>query len=129
MVVPSGLRHLTPRRMKTAPKLRVRESKTGASRLVELTKKETAVVYYGFTFSDDGETAHCREAYENAEGLKAHMANVGSALGELLASGCCELVRIELHGPASELAKLRDDEAIKPLNPVCFTLQDGAICK
>jgi quinol monooxygenase YgiN len=44
-------------------------------RLVEKTRDEPKCLYYGFGF--DGEEVHCREAYRDADGLLAHLENVG----------------------------------------------------
>jgi hypothetical protein len=86
---------------------------------VELTKTEPKCLYYGFTF--DGDNVHCREGYQDAEGLLAHIENVGVLLGELLK--IVELVRLEVHGPEEELDKLR--EPLADLSPQFFTLECG----
>ena len=49
---------------------------------VDRTGQEEKVLYYGFSF--DGNSAHCREGYVDAEGLLAHLDNVGDLLGEAL---------------------------------------------
>ncbi|MGK7927723.1 MAG: putative quinol monooxygenase, partial [Spirulina sp.] len=41
---------------------------------VEKTNEESKCLYYGFSF--DGDQAHCREGYEDAEGLLTHLDNV-----------------------------------------------------
>jgi hypothetical protein len=86
---------------------------------VKLTRNESKCVYYGFSF--DGDLAHCREGYEDAEGLLAHLENVGALLGEALKIS--DLTRLEVHGPESELAKLRGPLA--ELNPQYFVLEYG----
>ena len=43
-------------------------------RFVAQTEQEAGCLYYGFSF--DGEAAHCREGYVNAEALLAHIENV-----------------------------------------------------
>lgn len=88
---------------------------------VERTKTESGVLHYAFSF--DGHTAHCREGYENAAGVLAHLENVGDILGEALKIS--ELSRLEAHGPASELDQLR--EPLKDLNPQFFELVAGGI--
>ena len=88
-------------------------------RFVEQTKKESKVLYYGFSF--DGDQAHCREGYADAEGLLAHLENVGSLLQEMLAM--VELTRLEVHAPETELAKLRGPMA--SLSPQFFALEYG----
>eukprot|EP00959_Pyramimonas_sp_CCMP1952_P124686 2607191-Pyramimonas_sp.AAC.1 len=70
---------------------------------------------YNFTF--DGTTAHCREVYEDAEGLLFHLENVDKPLK--VALGLAEMARLECHGPAEELAKLK--EPLKDLPVTYFT--------
>ena len=86
---------------------------------VEKTKLESKCLYYGFSF--DGDLVHCREGYEDAEALLAHLDNVGYLLKEALKIS--ELTRLEIHGPEEELAKLR--EPLSNLQPQFFTLQYG----
>ena len=88
-------------------------------RFIEKTNGEPKCLYYGFSFDDD--QAHCREGYEDADGLLAHLENVGSLLEEALKIS--ELTRLEVHGPEEELAKLR--EPMAALNPQFFTLEYG----
>ncbi len=88
-------------------------------RFVERTNYESKCLYYGFSFHED--QVHCREGYEDAEGLLAHLENVGSLLDEALK--IAELTRLEIHGPEAELAKLR--EPLSKLNPQFFTLEYG----
>ena len=49
---------------------------------VKKTSEETKCLYYGFSF--DGNQVHCREGYKDADGLLAHLENVGSLLEEAL---------------------------------------------
>lgn len=86
---------------------------------VEKASKETKCLYYGFSF--DGDQAHCREGYEDADALLSHLGNVGSLLEEALKIS--ELTRLEAHGPEEELAKLR--EPLAALKPQFFTLEYG----
>ena len=88
---------------------------------VELTKTETGCLFYGFSFSDL--TAHCREGYEDAAALLAHLNNVGSILDQALKIS--KLIRLEVHGTESEIDKLRSPLA--GLNPQWFLLQGGGI--
>jgi quinol monooxygenase YgiN len=88
-------------------------------RFVTKTRSEAKCLYYGFTFSED--LAHCREGYADAEGLLTHLENVGPLLQEALK--IAEIARLEVHGPADELAKLRGPLAA--LNPQFFTLEYG----
>ena len=86
---------------------------------VETTRSESKCLYYGFSF--DGDQVHCREGYEDADGMLAHLQNVGSLLGE--AFKIADLTRLEVHGPAEELAKLRGPLA--DFKPQYFTLDYG----
>ena len=86
---------------------------------VDLTDNETKVQYYGFSFH--GNEAHCREGYEDAEGLLAHLDNVGELLGKALE--IADLIRLEVHGPAEELEKLR--EPLADLDVTFYTLEYG----
>lgn len=86
---------------------------------VEKTRSEPKCLFYGFSF--DGDQAHCREGYADAEGLLAHLDNVGELLQEALK--IAEITRLEVHGPESELAKLRGPLA--DLKPQFFILEYG----
>ena len=86
---------------------------------VENTIKEPKCLYYGFSF--EGDVAFCREGYEDADGVLAHLENVGPLLQEILKIS--ELARLEIHGPEEELAKLR--EPLAELKPQFFTLEYG----
>lgn len=88
-------------------------------RFVAQTMKEDKVMFYGFSF--DGDQAHCREGYKDAEGMLAHLQNVDAILKEALT--IAEITRLEVHGPEHELAKLRGPLA--PLKPQFFTLEYG----
>ncbi len=84
---------------------------------VEKTATEKDCLFYGF--SSNGEEMFCREAYENAEALLAHVENIGALLAEMLKSA--DLTRIEIHGPAAELEKLK--KPLAHLNPTWFVLE------
>ncbi|MGH8094921.1 MAG: putative quinol monooxygenase [Chthoniobacterales bacterium] len=86
---------------------------------VARTSNEPKCLYYGFSFHED--QAHCREGYADAEGVLAHVQNIGSLLAEVLKF--IELTRFEVHGPEEELAKLR--EPLASLKPQFFTLEYG----
>jgi len=66
-------------------------------------------VRYSFTFTDpdaDGVvTALCNEAYTSAETTLQHLGDVDAPLKEVLSF--VELDRLEVHGPAGEIEKLR----------------------
>ena len=55
----------------------------------------------------------------DADGVVAHLDNVGALLAEMLK--IADLIRMELHGPADELDKLR--EPLAHLNPAWFTIE------
>jgi quinol monooxygenase YgiN len=95
------------------------EFKRLCSQMVDKSSSEDKCLYYGFSF--DGDEAHCREGYANAEGLLAHLENVGPLLQEALMHA--EITRLEVHGPKAELEKLR--EPLAALNPRFFTLEYG----
>jgi quinol monooxygenase YgiN len=80
------------------------------------TRGETGNLFY--EFSINGDEVFCREGYTNAEALLAHLENVSGMLEA--ARNLAELVRIEVHGPAEELAKLKIP--LEELNPAWFTL-------
>lgn len=88
-------------------------------RFVAQTLPEPKCLYYGFSF--DGDQVHCREGYQDAEGLLGHLKNVGELLAEALKIS--ELTRLEVHGPEGELAKLRQPMA--ELKPQFFSLEYG----
>jgi quinol monooxygenase YgiN len=106
------------------PYFKVHEGKLDAFKelcpqFVEKTTAEPKCLYYGFSF--EGDEAHCREGYEDAEGLLAHLENVGALLEQSLT--IADIARLEVHGPEEELAKLR--EPLAGLNPRFFTLEFG----
>jgi hypothetical protein len=74
-------------------------------------------LFYGFTVN--GDEILCREAHGSAQGLLAHLENVAAPLSPLLK--VADLIRVEVHGPADELEKLKRPMA--HLNPVWFTLE------
>jgi hypothetical protein len=88
-------------------------------KLVEMASKEPGCLYYGFSFN--GNTAHCREGYVDGDAALAHAANFGEALGELLKH--VKMVRLEIHGTETELAKLR--APLAPFSPQFFVLEYG----
>lgn len=84
---------------------------------VEKTATEKDCLFYGF--SSNGEEIFCREAYENAEALLAHVENIGALFAEMLKSA--DLTRIEIHGPGAELEKLK--KPLAHLSPTWFTIE------
>jgi quinol monooxygenase YgiN len=98
---------------------KLEDFKALCEQFVDKTGGEPKCLYYGFSF--DGEQAHCREGYEDAQGVLAHLENVGALLEKALKIS--DLTRLEIHGPIDELAKLK--EPLAELNPQYFTLEYG----
>jgi quinol monooxygenase YgiN len=73
------------------------------ARFVAKTAQEPACLYYEFTRCQD--VIFCREAYTDADGVLAHLENVGPELKEM--QELSEMIRFEVHGPDAELAKLK----------------------
>ncbi len=88
-------------------------------KFVERTRTEEGCVHYAFSFN--GNTAHCREGYVDADAVLAHLTNVGQLLGEALQIS--KIVRLEVHAPAAEIEKLKGPLA--GLNPAFFVLEEG----
>ncbi len=86
---------------------------------VAKTSTEEKVLYYEFTLN--GDEVFCREAYVGAEGALAHLTNVGALLDRMLTIST--LTRLEIHGPATELAKLKGP--LGKLNPAWFSYECG----
>ncbi len=84
------------------------------SKLIEVTSTEEGCLWYDFSIG--GDVLHCREAYVGAEGLLVHLGNVNALIQEMLTHS--DLIRVEVHGPAGELEKLK--EPMAPLNPDYF---------
>ena len=101
------------------PPDKLEQFKAIAERCVAQTQDEPKCLYYGFSFN--GNIAHCREGYADSEGALAHLKNIGPLLQEALA--IAKLTRLEVHGPAEELAKLR--EPMAQLKPEFFVLAYG----
>jgi len=106
------------------PYFKVHPGKLDAARallpqFVEKTSSEPARLYYEFTINDD--VVFCREAYLDAAGTLAHLDNVGTLLGEMLKLS--DLIRLEIHGPAAELEKLK--APLAALNPAWFSFECG----
>jgi hypothetical protein len=87
------------------------------SGFVEKTATEKENLFFGFSIN--GDEIFCREGYESANGLVAHLDNVSALLTEMLK--VADLTRVEVHGPAQELEKLKRPLAY--LNPAWFTLE------
>ena len=81
------------------------------------TRNETGNLFYEFTIN--GDEVFCREGYVNAEALLEHLQNVAAMLAEALKMA--DLIRLEVHGPAAELEKLK--EPLAHLDPAWFVLR------
>jgi quinol monooxygenase YgiN len=90
--------------------------KASLPHFMEKTATEKQNLFYEFTMN--GDELFCREGYENAEALLGHLDNVGALLAEALK--IADLTRLEVHGPAEELEKLK--QPLAHLNPAYFVL-------
>jgi quinol monooxygenase YgiN len=95
-------------------------------RFMEKTRAEPDCMFYGWSF--DGDEVHCREGYKDAQAILFHLQNVGPLLEEALK--IATITRLEVHGPRSELEKLREPmadgdglSALRPGNPHCSSGQ------
>jgi quinol monooxygenase YgiN len=95
------------------------EAKARLPQFVAKTAQEPGNLFYDFTVRDD--VIFCREAYDGAEGLLKHVENVGALLGEMLT--LADLARLEVHGSAVELEKLK--APLANLNPEWFVFECG----
>ncbi len=94
--------------------------KNGCQAFIEKTRTEgDSCLFYAFSF--DGDEAHCREGYKDADAVLTHLENVGGLLREALKIS--DITRLEIHAPESEIAKLR--EPLAALNPKYFALHSG----
>ena len=80
------------------------------------TRNEEGNLFYEFTINDD--EVFCREGYVNAEALLEHLDNVGEMLAATLKMA--ELIRLEVHGPAAQLEKLKE--------PLASLIPRGSSC-
>ncbi len=106
------------------PYFQVQDGKLGefralCDRFVEKTKTEPGCVHYAFSF--DGHAVHCREGYDDAAAVLAHLDNVGALLQEALK--IAQITRLEVHAPPAELDKLR--APLAGLKPQFFAVELG----
>ena len=101
---------------------RLDEFIAGMAAFVERTSSEEGVLFYDFTVSDDG-IVFCREAYVGGEGALAHLGNVDDLLKGALEIS--DLIRLEVHGAAAELDKMREPLAELPVD--WFVLETGLV--
>lgn len=76
-------------------------------------------MHYAFSFN--GNIAHCREGYVDADALLAHRENVAELIGQALK--IAKIIRLEIHAPEAEIDKLRGPMASR--NPEFFALEEG----
>lgn len=91
--------------------------KAGFPRFVEKTASEEKNLFY--EFSVNGDEIFCREGYTDADGILAHLDNIGALLAETLTMA--DLTRLEVHGPAAELDKLKG--SLAHLKPAWFAIE------
>src|SRR5262245_36142439 len=90
------------------------EAKAMLPKFVAQATNEKLLLHYDFTIN--GDEIHCRESYIGAEGAAVHLENVDAVLKDFLK--VVDLTRLELHGPAAELDKLKS--RVGDLNPSWF---------
>ncbi len=73
-------------------------------KFIASTQSEKNCFYYDYTIN--GNMVFCREAYADSEAVLVHLENVGAHLEE--SGKISSIDRIEVHGPAEELAKLKE---------------------
>ncbi len=98
------------------------EFKASLPAFIEKSVAEEKNLYYDFTIH--GDEVFCREAYLGADGLLEHLANVGALLDTLMK--LADLTRMEVHGPAAELDKLKEPLRNSPRSgsPACWARND-----
>ncbi|MEZ5302849.1 MAG: hypothetical protein R3F11_19755 [Verrucomicrobiales bacterium] len=106
------------------PYFKAHEGKLDAFRallpqFIERTATEETCLFYDFSIC--GDEIYCREAYIGGEGVQAHLSNVGDLIQQALQIS--DLVRLEVHGPAGELEKLKPD--LDPLGARWFVFAGG----
>jgi quinol monooxygenase YgiN len=84
---------------------------------IEKTATEEKNLFYDFSIN--GDEIFCREGYVDAAGVIAHLDNVGALLADALKIS--DLIRLELHGPAQELDKLK--RPLAHLKPAWFAIE------
>ena len=102
---------------------KLEDFKAGFPVFVELTRAEPKNLFY--EFSVNGDEVFCREGYVDAEGLLHHLDSVGALLAQAMTMA--DLIRVEVHGPAEELEKLR--EPLAHLKPEWFEVVAEATTK
>lgn len=98
---------------------KMEEFKKLCPQFVEKTYQESKCLYYGFSFHEN--IVHCREGYEDAEGVLFHLANVEDLLKQALTIS--DLVRLEIHGNETQLEKLK--QPLADFQPDFFVIKYG----
>ena len=101
------------------PADRMDDFKTLVDRFISATEQESGCLYYGFCFR--GHQAICREGYADGDAFLTHLDNVGELFAQ--AQQIAKVTRMELHGPAAELDKLR--QPLADLDIQYFILETG----
>jgi len=101
------------------------KAEEGCAKMVEMTKTETGVMYYGFLKSQDGKTLVCREGYVDGEAVVKHLDNVGEYLGSVLEAGTIKLESLRIVGPKEQIEMIKPKT--DPLGAVYYetTADDG----
>jgi quinol monooxygenase YgiN len=98
---------------------KVDEFISGFASFIEKTGTEKGCLYYDFTIN--GDEVFCREAYVDGDAALAHLQNVDENLKQALSIST--LTRLEIHGPAAELEKMR--APLVTLSPAYFVQTAG----
>ncbi|HXX42895.1 MAG TPA: antibiotic biosynthesis monooxygenase [Chthoniobacterales bacterium] len=98
---------------------KLEEFKAAFPVFIEKTRTEKGNLFY--EFSVNGDEVFCREGYVDADGLLAHLDNVGAILAEALKIS--DLIRLEIHGPAKELEKLKG--SLASFKPSWFVIEQN----
>lgn len=112
------------------PKFKIKNGMRGPyeallPKFTELVKANEAdtCVHYGFVGPTDDGFVICREGYVSAEGVLAHLDNVGDVLNKALEYA--DIVDLMVQGPAAELEKLKGP--LKDFGPAYYPIVEGAI--
>lgn len=106
---------------------RIPDFKENGKDFYKLTKTETKMLYYGFSYQvGEGFLEHerctCVEGYSDGQGLENHLNNVGATFGKALSMSALESLIV--HAPSSQMPALRANETLKGAGCQFFTL-DG----
>ncbi|MBK1835450.1 putative quinol monooxygenase [Roseibacillus ishigakijimensis] len=74
-----------------------------------------------YDFTHCGDQAYCRELYADADAVLRHLENVGECIEA--SKAISEMYRLEFHGPAEEIEKLR--EALGDLEAEYYVRSNG----